>query len=103
MHLFQTYVSAKIINNVLVKLQPALKVSEEAKKAYPYDVPAPDNYIAGGARNFIRKAQSGQCTLLAPLLSCMFLHFMHSICNVMLNACNNREGWPSWQYTTCKI
>ena len=46
-------------NNIRFKIQSALKVSDEAKKAYPYDVPAPGSYIVGGSRNFIRKAQSG--------------------------------------------
>ena len=47
----------------MIDIQSALKYSEKMKDAYPYDVPAPGTYIAGGARNFIRKAQSGLCAL----------------------------------------
>ena len=49
-------------NNIRVKIQSALKVSDEAKKAYPYDVPANGSYIVGGSRNFIRKALCGTLT-----------------------------------------
>jgi beta-mannosidase len=45
-------------NGLVIDIQSALKYSEQMKGAYPYDVPAPGTYIAGGARNFIRKAQS---------------------------------------------
>ena len=53
----------------MIDIQSALKYSEQMKGAYPYDVPAPGTYIAGGARNFIRKAQSGKSTFTTFFIS----------------------------------
>ena len=53
----------------MIDIQSALRYSEKMKGAYPYDVPTSGPYITGGARNFIRKAQSGQGTFTTFFIS----------------------------------
>ena len=77
-HLLQNYVSTSF-NTITVELQPALNVSEAAKEAYPYDVPAPGNYIAGGARNFLRKAQSGKSAYILKISKTIWSVFLSRV------------------------